>query len=382
MKLPTGGGKGVLPRHRCLNFTYCKAYRRMILTDDMLAVAFQYRDTRLWEVLTDGDVFALRLSDGGIGYCCIMGNGGEHLSLGLYRGSKGFSSYLKTISMSDMRPSGIEWNEMLFSLDLIKCDFVQAADMNANTKKMIRKYVEANGLKIQRSKGWPDFTRHLPFKMPSEITFEEDACDMVGALRAAVAVAEELKHRTPASLGFDEDGDYPTMNGGKVVPFLIPNAEGSYDWTTTELPAFLPDEYPTPKFKYDIPAFTLKKQPAIGIWQMRYIYMPTPIDGAENEIPYLPGVLVCMDAESGMLFPAVFSLDGKKDEYDQILLSLANDMIAGGNRPRIIEVGDERTESLLKNFCVKCGILLSRKERLPELENACELMIGNIHNFV
>ncbi len=35
----------------------------MILTDDMLAVAFQYRDTELWNILTDSDVFAFRLSD-------------------------------------------------------------------------------------------------------------------------------------------------------------------------------------------------------------------------------------------------------------------------------------------------------------------------------
>ena len=40
----------------------------MILVDDMLAVAFQYRDTELWKELTDSDVFAFRLSDGETGY--------------------------------------------------------------------------------------------------------------------------------------------------------------------------------------------------------------------------------------------------------------------------------------------------------------------------
>ena len=54
----------------------------MILIDDMLAAAFQYRDTELWKELTDSDVFAFRLSDGETGYCCVMGNAGEHLALG------------------------------------------------------------------------------------------------------------------------------------------------------------------------------------------------------------------------------------------------------------------------------------------------------------
>lgn len=31
----------------------------MILVDDMLAVAFQYRDTELWKELTDSDVFGI-----------------------------------------------------------------------------------------------------------------------------------------------------------------------------------------------------------------------------------------------------------------------------------------------------------------------------------
>lgn len=62
----------------------------MILVDDMLAVAFQYRDTELWKELTDSDVFAFRLSDGETGYCCVMGNAGEHLALGFYRGQKRF----------------------------------------------------------------------------------------------------------------------------------------------------------------------------------------------------------------------------------------------------------------------------------------------------
>lgn len=46
----------------------------MILNDSMLSVAFRYRETNLWKELTDSDVFAVRLSTGEIGYCCVMGN--------------------------------------------------------------------------------------------------------------------------------------------------------------------------------------------------------------------------------------------------------------------------------------------------------------------
>lgn len=62
----------------------------MILTDEMLAVAFRYRSTNLWELLSDSDVFAFRLSDGETGYCSVMGFGGEHFALVFYRGKRAF----------------------------------------------------------------------------------------------------------------------------------------------------------------------------------------------------------------------------------------------------------------------------------------------------
>lgn len=38
----------------------------------------------------EGIVFAVRLSNGQTVYCTIMGNGGEHYSLGIYIGEEGF----------------------------------------------------------------------------------------------------------------------------------------------------------------------------------------------------------------------------------------------------------------------------------------------------
>ena len=62
----------------------------MILTDSMLDAAFRFRETEAWKTLDDSNVFAVRLSDGQTVYCSIMGNGGEHHSLGIYIGENGF----------------------------------------------------------------------------------------------------------------------------------------------------------------------------------------------------------------------------------------------------------------------------------------------------
>lgn len=348
----------------------------MILVDDMLAVAFQYRDTELWKELTDSDVFAFRLSDGETGYCCVMGNAGEHLALGFYRGRKGFTTYLKTISLGNAHLSEIEMFEMTTTFDCINCDFMQASDMDVKTKKIIRNYADAHKLKIRRSKGWPDFTRHQPGKMQYGITCMEDARDIVEALRAAIAVAAKVTTSDFVKLGFDVNGNYPTAKGGKSVPYLIPNSDGTYEWNTTQLPAFLPDECVAPKFANDILAGEMKKLPVSGTLQMKYLHMPTPIDADEDEAPYLPTVLLCLDTANELVFP-ILTQNALNNNPEELLLKLVNVLREQGNKPHAIEVEDNKTEFLLKDFYSRCGIRLSRKKELPEIGDACFFLFSN-----
>ena len=62
-------------------------------TERMYELAFQYKGTKLWQQLYDDELFAVQLSDGAIGYCCVMGMIGEHNALALYVGEEGYQSY-------------------------------------------------------------------------------------------------------------------------------------------------------------------------------------------------------------------------------------------------------------------------------------------------
>ena len=59
-------------------------------SDRMYELAFQYKKTKLWKKLYDSEIFALKLSDGEIGYCCVMGMAGQVNAISLYVGEKGF----------------------------------------------------------------------------------------------------------------------------------------------------------------------------------------------------------------------------------------------------------------------------------------------------
>lgn len=352
----------------------------MVITDEMLEAAFRFRSISLWEKLTDSDVFAFRLSDGEIGYCSVMGNAGEHFSLGFYRGKKGFSTYLKTLSLGREQAFDYDTFDTVVTFDCINCDFVAASFLDGATKKVIRKYANDAGLKISRSNGWPDFTRFQPYKAQYGITNEEDARDITEALRAAIAVNEKMATHKFETLGFDKRGAYPTPKGGKLVPYLIPSADGTYEWSTVKLPALVQDKHTKQKFENDILASMVKALPASGTLQLRIIYVPTPLESKVGEVPYFPAVLLSIEADSEYLYP-ITCLESFETNPMLILVELANTFRHNAGRPQEIQVEDLKTEALLEDFCRQCDIVLTREQNLSVLDEACTSLFSTFMGF-
>lgn len=340
----------------------------MILNDSMLSAAFRYREIELWKTLRDSDLFAVRLSTGEIGYCSVMGNAGEHFALGLYIGDSGFSTYLKTISMANME--AIEMHEASIAFDCINCDFANANDMTPQNKKIIKAYVTSHGVKVRRPKGWPDIVRYSPYKMPWGITKEEDAQAITEALEASAHVAEMLETHGFEELGFELCSTYPTEKGGKVVPYLIPQPDGTYQWSTTKLPALCPDVYPKPSFNNDILAHKLKSLRKTDTFQCRLVHIPPVFKAKSEEAPCFLGLMLCLDEESGALLPPLFLTDGNEKKPDSLLNDLANIFSSDDACPATILVADGLTKSLLNDFCKKCGIVIKKKSSLAELNDA------------
>lgn len=354
----------------------------MILTDEMLMAAFRYREAKLWESLDDSNIFAFRLSDGETGYCCVMGHGGEHFALGFYRGAKGFTTYLKTIRMCDM--SKEEGMELSLTFDCINCDFMNSSDtqgLDKEAKAYIREFTKNNGLRMRRPNGWPDFTRYVPYRMPSGITDERDAKDITEALNAAVAVADRLNvgkgmvfnEKVYAECGFDLKFRYPSQGGGKAVPFLIPQEDGTYEWSMTKLPAVVKDVFPKTGYDNMIVAARLKAMAHKDTLQCRVIYLPVATEKDGNN-SYFTSMLLCCQEESQYVFPAMSAVSVDEDPL-QTLNSFATILLKMNTCPATIVVSDGKTKALLADFCRKTGIKLQTVKKMPELESAWGYMM-------
>ncbi len=332
----------------------------MILNEEMLDAAFMFRKAKPWQHIGSEDVFAVKLSNGEIGYCSIMGQGGEHFALGLYVGAKGFATLYKTISLGSSQPEEIFQEHLTF--DCINCDFMNAADVLPDVKAVIKEYAASKGMKIPRPHGWPDFTRHRPYHEPWQITDETDAKLITEALDAAVAVARKLEVSDADSLGFDvlEDNVKRKIFEGKKVPCLVPDGKGAYDWTETPLPAFVKDEYPSPKFNNDILIHRVKSLPKIScnIWS-RVFHFPIAVNtNKEDGVPVYPTIIVIAGFEDNILIPVM--TDEEDKDGQNMLTSLANNLCEQlEKRPTEIIVDNEETKSYMEDFCKKTGIKLS-----------------------
>lgn len=357
----------------------------MLLNDDMLDAAFRYRKAEVWKQIYSDDVFAVKLSNGEIGYCSVMGNGGEHYALGLYMGDNGLKTFVSSLGFYGL--SSIEVMEHTLMFDCINCDFMNAKDLRAEVKSVIKDYAARKGVKIQRPHGWPDFIRHKPFFAPWCINDAVEAQLIVEALNAATALGSFVNSGQLSCL-YPEGSDTPTLSdwkkGGVRVPLLLPDGKGGYSLSETISPAVSDFSYKNYPFENDIISSKVRSLPSANVTLFcRWSYMPMPFySDDDDEAPFYEPMMMVIDSITNDL-DTVMPPDVNEINPSQMLCSFANDFSAKyGGRPDEIVVDTPLSSSFLNDFCKQCDIRITvRDERLAELDEVSNLMMASMNLF-
>lgn len=327
------------------------------------AVAF--RDIGAWEWMYDSDLFGVQNPETGeIGYCCIMGNLGEHFALGVYLGSEGLAGYL-TIASGALDPPSIA------VLHYQTCLMASYEDRD-HLERQDRDVIKALGLKFRGRHAWPLFRSYRPDHLPWFITADE-ARFLTIALQQAVDVA--LRFRDDESL-LD-----PRDDGAFFVRVPEQRAEGlhwSDQWLTPAPLAASTHEVPQVD-ELRIQRIKQAQPTRQGVWEADFFLSPTPIQEHKGARPYYPYMLFWVEQRSGMVLPPHLVPPGQhRAEFQSYLLTLIEQTQVA---PEEVQVLYPDPAALLEPVTDALGIRLRQVRKLPALEEARESLMSYLERF-
>lgn len=353
--------------------------------DRLYQLAFAFKKTKLWRKLSDSQIFAVALSDGEIGYCCVMGMLGEHLALALYPGLPGLCSYttLLGIEAYEINENSPYYAESALSQDCLMCSFENKDMLRDSEIAAVRKYCAANGITLRGPHSWPQLLRYRPFHVPWMIQQKEDEARIAEGLEAAIEVAGRLEKTPAASLGLTQGPPFK-----RDIPLLV-KTESGYDWQTTTLPPLMEPSYPAggPLYDLSLKRASMKKNRS-GTWACSVFLMPKPIfaedDGPEempeNEMdlpaPHFPWVQMVVNVDSQLILDTSVCME--PDDYAEQFPNKLLDLIGTVGKPRRLLVETERAAALYRDLAKRVGFPLELVESCSNMDEALEDFMAHI----
>ena len=338
--------------------------------EKMYELAFQYKSTKLWQQLYDDELFAVQLDDGEIGYCSIMGALGDHIALGLYVGESGYQSYRFLLDQPRQMDDDILMGSLLTSQDCLQCSFENEDMLSDEELEEVHAYANAHGKPLRGKNAFPQFTKFRPGRYPWHFDNSTDEQRICTALSAAIALKKMLRGHQKYELGLESVRD-----GVSKIPLLM-QQEARWIIKFTALPN-TEINYPLTEWKDEMTIARVRKLKKRGTLQCGVMRLPSAVQDEEeqDEAPYFPLVLVCLNPASGVLLKPILSKTGDGQE---MAADFAKMLLSAKVVPERIEIRDELTKAILLDFCEKAGIQAAIREDMDELGDGMLQMMHSL----
>ncbi len=332
-------------------------------SDKLYGLAFEYKKTRLWKVLGDMEVFAVKLSADRIGYISIMGQAGGYCALGLFIGDKGFNSF-RTIAATDPETLSLrEYHEHILQHECLQCAFEGKDQLSEEEREEAKVYARSHGVRISGKNAYPHFMKYQPNCCPWHLQTEQEVEDLCEALAAAIEMGRLLEERTADALGLR------AVDGSTKEILMLEHQEQVWEMGKTLLPIEKPKEVPAPKISNEIAAARLRKVKKAGIWECEIIRFPQPVQNSPEEVPVFPALLLAVESSTGYILQ-VPPVENYENEPEELLNLFVEALLKEEIRPIEIKARDERMYFFAKDLCDKLKAAISIEEELPSLDEA------------
>ncbi|SDA32902.1 pRiA4b ORF-3-like protein [Ruminococcus sp. YE71] len=321
--------------------------------DSLYAAAFRFRDTKLWENLKKEDVFAVKMFDGEVCYCSVYAD--EPPTFFVFDTPYGLYEYLKPHDAGEGTPK--EYMEYICLQDHISCAFAAKDMVDPHSAELAKDYAKKNKISMRGKHAYPYMARDVAGHFPFVIVADFERRYLEDALNAATLLSVILEHNDKGAVGFGKESTMPlfeyTAKDGDAIKEI-------------EYPPKPEPNHPAPKArKYK------KKLPHKGIYECDIVYAPAPAEEivgvVRSAVPYgVTFMAVDTDEDGEFFYTDMYS--GYERNCEAMLEAVINDFEQDGFVPEEIRIVDERTDSLLGNFCYINGIKLTRVQEFEVFE--------------
>lgn len=301
--------------------------------------SIQFKDAAPWEWMGNADIFAVEnATTGEIGYCSILGNGGQEFGLGIFLGEEGYGRYIRLMSDEPVSDDFTE-NVMTPMLSLL---FSDRSDLQREDIVTIRSL----GLQFRGRNAWPMFRSQRPGYAPWFLD-EGEAVFLASAVGQALEVANMVR-------GGQLDL-YERVDDNLILTRRYRDGEWGEFWSKEPMP-----QRASPLANPVVSeAVVAKMATKAGVWEFDIFAIPSPI-GPRSTKPYFPLSFLAVDAGPGLVVANETSepwLDiAQKQKTVLEILEKADPP------PRAINVKSNQVKNALQPITKMLGIGLRLKE--------------------
>lgn len=332
---------------------------------ELYKAAFAFKEAKPWTKLSETDAFAVKFSDGEIGYVIVSGSRKMSYGMLLFIGKDGISG-INNIKINVDQTAIDEVVKFNFSI-MQNCAallLVCKSDIEPEYVAEVQSYAKENGISLRGKNSFPYFLRYLPQRPPWSVGSEKERKYLRQALEAATELAKRLENCEKSEFRF---GELP------IIPMLSKKKNG-YTCGSTLLPDPVPKKYEPLISQIQFKKFKKKIEP-----ECRIINIPAPIYNPELGCSEYPVAAILATPKDEITEDDIIVTDPishTADISEEMLSSITERLAENKVTPKTIKVSDERTKALLSDICERCGVKLIVEEALPGLDGIITNLLG------
>lgn len=334
------------------------------IESELYKAAFEFKAAKPWTKIFESEFFAIKFSDGEIGYALINGHLKKSYGMILYIGSDAVPRPDDLeFDFGESEPDLVDLFYFKLQQNCVVMTFRCKSEIEPEYVSEIQKFTAENGITLRGKNSFPYFVRYLPQRPPWSVSDEKDHKYMRQALEAATALAKHLENNPKNELRF---GEMPVMP-------IIKRTKNGFSFGTAKLPDLPPKKYEPLRSQVEFKKFKSKVDLECKIFNF-----PISVYNEDLGCPEHPAITMIGKSKADLTNDDIMFTEPfphMDDISEEMLVSFVAQLNAKKIFPKSITVDSERTKALLSDICERCGVTLTVKKPLPVLDEVFRNLI-------